>query len=92
MCKGMTMQKPETLKRKINCDDVAWLRDVFNRLIQAVRVPNPSISRGWPTAKIAAILELMEILQLEFEDDLAAMNAIGMPEFKILLPQEGDSK
>ena len=75
-------QEPEPLKVKINCDQVAWIQDIFRRFTETTRKNYPGISRLKEIACVAAILELMEILHLEFEDKGAAGNVIcSFPEF-----------
>lgn len=66
-------EKPQML----NCDQVAWLKHVLDRFEAAVRREGPSISRGVKAAKMAAVLEIAELMGCAFEDDAAKHNAIS---------------
>lgn len=69
----------------INCDQVAWIGDIFDRYRATVAENHVSVSRAREAAKVAAILELMEILNLGFQDATAAGNVIaGLPELHII--------
>jgi len=82
---GNSNQKIETLKIKINCDQVAWINDIFRRFAETSGKNYAGISRSKEVARVAAILELMEILHLEFEDKNAAGNVLSsFPEFNEL--------
>lgn len=65
------------VKTKINCDQVAWLIGVLDRYAEVVRTPKPAISRADKGAKTAAILEIMDILYLDFLDRSARHNTIS---------------
>jgi hypothetical protein len=70
-------------KSPLSCDQVAHISDVFDRYRAQCLIGNVGISRARETAKLAAILELMELLGLEFADDNARGNAVaGMPELR----------
>jgi len=86
-------QKIEPLKVKINCDQVAWIDAIFDRFAEAIRKNYPSISRLKDVVRVAAVLELMEILHLEFEDKSAAGNVLSsFPEFNELRGLGGGKK
>ena len=72
-----------TPKRKITCDQVAWLGDVLDRHRHASQMHDLGLSRAPSAAKLAAMLEIMEILHLDFADDAARGNAIAcFPELR----------
>mgnify|MGYP000735851036 FL=1 len=62
---------------KINADQVVWVRDALTRLSDTRTQANtfPRVSRLQEAAIVACILEIMEVLGLEFEDDAARANA-----------------
>ena len=64
-------------KRPISCDQVAWLNDALYRHADAVRNPYPSISRAREAGRLAALLEIMAVLDLEFADSAARENAVA---------------
>lgn len=71
--------------RPLNCDQIAWLNDVLNRYSHVVCDGNPRISRYERAAKLAALLEIMELTECRFADATAAGNAIfQFPELNIL--------
>ena len=72
---GNTVESKE--KTKITCDQVAWINSIFDRFADLIILADryPSISRLKQVAKGTAIVELMEILHLDF-DDSAFFNAI----------------
>ena len=82
-----TIACEKSIAKKINCDVVAWLTAILQRYEEAIKssIHNPSISRMDKAAKLAALLEIMDILNWEFEDDLASGNALsGFTEFNKL--------
>lgn len=58
---------------KITCDQVDWMHQSLSRYIDAHE--KPAISRAGVMKVYACMYELIEILGLEFEDDLALHNA-----------------
>lgn len=71
--------------RLLTCDEVAWLGDVLDRHAGVMRMNRPGISRAGQAAKLAAIIEICELLNLGFQDRAAAGNAIaGFPELYVL--------
>jgi len=78
MEESQEQEQPKNLKT-INCDQVSWIMAILTRYSEAVRKNStcPSISRLGKTAKLAALLELMEILGLKFDDDLASGNGLS---------------
>jgi hypothetical protein len=75
-CCGQT-DGPAEKPRMLTCDDVAWLKHVLERFEEAVRRDGPSISRGVKAAKMAAVLEIAELMGCAFEDDAAKHNVIS---------------
>lgn len=68
----------------ITCDQVAWLGDVLDRYAEILRTPRVRISRAAGGARLAAMLEIMEILDLGFSDDSARGNAVAVfPELRM---------
>jgi hypothetical protein len=59
-------------RHKINCDQVAWLLDIFNRYLP--RDGHPQISREREMLMYGMLYEVMEIAHLCFEDDRARHN------------------
>ncbi len=57
---------------KINCDQVAWLLAIFDRYLPKSNFP--SISRKDQMMKYGMLYEVMEIVGLAFEDDMARSN------------------
>lgn len=74
---GQSVAMAQRPKTKINCDQVAWLKDVLIRYEQAIRPTSPRVARIIPAARMAALLEIMDILYLEPEDRDAAGNIIS---------------
>ncbi len=65
-------------KRLLTCDEVAWIKDVFKRYGNHVKIPKPSIAKREDDAMLlASLLEIMEILNLDFKDRSARYNAIS---------------
>lgn len=56
----------------INCDQVAWLLDIFDRYLP--RDKFPAISQQREMLKYGMLYEVMEIARLEFEDESAQWN------------------
>ena len=69
----------------LSCDQVAWIYESLDRFIVAIHRREPSVSRKDVVAKLAVLLEIMEIVGVGFEDKSACGNAItGIPElFKL---------
>lgn len=67
----------QNTKTRISCDQIAWLKDVVDRYDCATRGPLPGISRLREAAKLAALLEIMELLNLECEDNVALSNLLA---------------
>lgn len=59
-------------QKTINCDQVAWLLDIAERYIQ--KDDYPRISRQRMMKKYAMLYEIMEIMNLVFEDRAAQQN------------------
>lgn len=76
-------------KIKLNRDKVVWLNDVLDRFTEnALKSNYKGISRVIKVNKLAALLEIMDVLGLEFEDRYSAINALtDMPEFDIIEPK-----
>jgi len=58
--------------RKIGCDQVAWLLDIFNRYLPPSK--HPRISQEREMLKYGMLYEVMEITGLKFADDAARWN------------------
>ena len=58
--------------RPINCDQVAWLLDIFDRYLPPSK--HPGISREREMMKYGMLYEVMEIAYLRFEDESALHN------------------
>lgn len=73
---GMNIATPTP--RAINADQVAHIYDVLNRFANAMQLqsPFPRVSRLDKAARLAALLELMEILDLQADDLGAVHNAL----------------
>jgi hypothetical protein len=70
--------------RPIGCDQVVWLNEALRRYKTAVTQHSnaPGISRCAEVARLAVLLEIMEIMGVEFADDAARQNALAeFPEF-----------
>ena len=72
--KAHAKRKPDKL---LTCDEVAWVKHVLTRFEGIVRQNHPGISRAVEAAKIAAILELAELMNVGFADDAAKHNVIS---------------
>jgi len=70
-------EAPAERPNMLTCDQIAWLKQVLERFEEAVRRDHPSVSRGVKAAKMAAILEIVEITACGFEDDAAKHNVIS---------------
>jgi hypothetical protein len=77
-------EAPRPEKINISCDQVAWLNNVLERHFEAAILSTryPSISRLSSVARQAAIIEIMEIVGLDFDESGAAHNAIGSVEIQ----------
>ena len=58
--------------RKITCDQVAWLLDIADRYLPKSK--HVSVSREREMMKYGMLYEIMEIMDLYFEDDNARKN------------------
>ena len=56
----------------LNCDQVAWLLDIFHRYLPPTQ--HPRVCRQREMMKYAMLYEVMEIAHLQFEDDRARWN------------------
>ena len=56
----------------INCDQVAWLLDIFNRYLP--KDSHPRISQQREMLKYGILYEVMDIANLSFEDKAAQEN------------------
>ena len=56
----------------INCDQVAWLLDIFNRYLP--KSHHPRVSREREMLKYGMLYEVMEIANLKFADASARWN------------------
>jgi len=59
-------------QKKISCDQVAWLLDIFNRYLPQDNFPRVSQQREM--LKYGMLYEVMDILYLGFEDEAAIHN------------------
>lgn len=68
------MTKPDTNIRALGTDQVIWLEDTLNRFAATAKAASsyPGISRSYQAARVAAILEIMEILGLELQPESGA--------------------
>ena len=74
-------------KRLLNCDEIAWIKDIFERYKRHVSIDKPSIANKEDDAMLlASLLELMDLLNLGFQDRSARHNAIS--QFPELYPQD----
>ncbi len=72
---GMEALKQE--KKKLDRDRVAYLMSALERLMDISHSRVPMVSRLLKVAKLAALLEIMELFGYEFEDSAAAGNALS---------------
>lgn len=56
----------------INCDQVAWLMDIFNRYLP--KSQHPRVSQERDMRMYGMLYEVMEIANLKFADDVARLN------------------
>jgi hypothetical protein len=75
--KSAKQSKSLRARQKINCDQVAWIKDAISRFGDAATLSNRGISRLRATSLLACMLEMMEICGMDFEDDSARYNAIS---------------
>ena len=73
---SLSHEKCRDLK-KLNCDQVSWIMNALERLLSISQQRLPMASRLTNAAKMAALLEIMEVLGYEFEDKAAAGNALA---------------
>lgn len=78
------MQRTGPERRKLCCDQVAWITAALDRFAKVARNRNSFSERDLKAAKLAALLEIMDVTGCEFEDDLARRSAIS--EFPELCP------
>jgi hypothetical protein len=69
---GSTEKKFIDRKGSVNCDQIVWLLDIFDRYLP--RDSHPRVSREREMKKYAMLYEVMEIAELKFEDDSARSN------------------
>jgi len=60
------------MSRTINCDQVAWMMDVFARYLPPDNYP--AVSRYRSMLMYTMLYEIMEVADLTFEDELARHN------------------
>jgi len=65
-CSGGNTKAPPV--KTLNCDEVAWVLDILERYKKAATLHFPSISRLPEMAKYSAILELMELLNMDMDE------------------------
>ncbi len=78
------------VKNVLTADEISWIYNALDRYTEQIKrnVGVPAISRSIQTAKLAALLEIMETLNLIFEDKDAATNAISQfKELDIINPK-----
>lgn len=71
------MDTIQSTKRTLNAGEVCLINNALDRHAHQIVRGNPGISRQYAAAKLSALLEIMDVLNLEFEDDSAASNAIS---------------
>ena len=71
--------------RPINCDQVSWLLDIFNRYLPQNN--HPRVSQERPMLTYAMLYEVMDIAGLIFEDENARWN--GTPNQARPYPDQG---
>jgi hypothetical protein len=74
---GPPLQEMKREKKKLNCDQVSWLKNALDRLQSLSEQRFPAVSQMKEAAKLATLLEIMEVLGYEFEEDAAAGNALS---------------
>ncbi len=74
--KSSPMQERRKEKKKLDRDQVSWLMNALERFANATNQHVLMASRLPNAAKLAALLEIMEVLGYEFEDKAAAGNAL----------------
>jgi len=82
--------KPRVEKSTITADQVVWVGNALDRYAKQIRgcFGDPGISRAQDVARLAAILEIMENLNIGFRDKHAAMSAISnLQELDIIDPR-----
>ena len=85
-----TQKCEPVVKNVLIADEISWIYNVLDRYTEQIKrnVGVPTISRSIQTAKLSALLEIMEILNLRFEDKDAATNAISQfKELDIINPK-----
>ena len=64
------------MNKEINADQVAWLMAIFERYLPKSNHPRISVERDM--MKYGMLYEVMDVMNVEFEDDSARWN--GTPE------------
>ena len=67
-CASPTSKRTIVKRTIVNCDQAAWILDALKRHEMAVKMPFPSVSRLPEMARYAAVLEIIEILNLELDE------------------------
>lgn len=68
-CCGM---KKTEISKPVNCDQVAWLLDIFDRYLP--EDSHPRVSKHREMLKYGMLYEVMDIADLKFADDSARWN------------------
>jgi len=76
----------------ISNDEVVWIMDIFDRLIETnkLTLAGGSISQKKGASKIAAFVELCEILNIEFKNKNTIDNVFAEMTNQLRLNKEGD--
>ena len=72
-----TTEATSYIRGKISVDQVVWLKASIKRYGETAARRDPGISRRSKGAALALLIEVMDILGLEFAEDAAAQNAIS---------------
>lgn len=73
-------------RRKLGCDEIAWISAALDRFAAVARNRNIYSERSMKGAKLACLLEIMDVAGCEFEDDVARHNALS--DFPELCPDK----
>lgn len=87
---GPDQQCEPVVENMLTSDEISWIYNALDRYTEQIKrnAGVPAISRSIQTAKLAALLEIMETLNLRFEDKDAATNAISQfKELDIINPK-----
>lgn len=71
----MSNRRPKL--KKLSCDQVSELMSAFRRLLEFTTGYASEHAKRSKAAKLATLLEIMDILGYEFEDSAAAGNALA---------------